>query len=136
MGINLESGENVEKIMNNTETNLTVDIVERLRRNTVSDCMSAASEAAAEIIRLRELLNSEYKNKLNFLSVLKKYWPGTINELLEDHSRLRDALKLMTQVEPCDCGCPNALQPVLMKPHHYYIIAKEALEGKRCADEK
>lgn len=40
--------------------------------------------------------------------------------------RMRNALMLMTQVEPCDCGC-GGNKPVLMKPHHYYAIAKEAL---------
>lgn len=39
----------------------------------------------------------------------------------------RIALEMMTKMEPCDCGCPNAQKPVLLNPQHYYAIAKKAL---------
>lgn len=39
----------------------------------------------------------------------------------------RIALEMMTKMEPCNCGCPNAQNTVLLKPQHYYAIAREAL---------
>lgn len=41
--------------------------------------------------------------------------------------RLRAALQSMSQTKPCDCGC-NGNKAVLLKPAHYYAIAKEALQ--------
>ena len=45
----------------------------------------------------------------------------------QKHKTYRLALEMMTKMEPCDCGCPNAQKPVLLKPQHYYAIAREAL---------
>ncbi len=45
----------------------------------------------------------------------------------QKHETYRLALEIMTKTEPCDCGCPNARKPVLLKPQLYYAIAMEAL---------
>ena len=47
--------------------------------------------------------------------------------LVAQNARYRAALETMTKCEPCDCGCPGGQKPVLMKPQHYYAIAREAL---------
>ena len=46
--------------------------------------------------------------------------------MVEQNNRYRSALELMTKSEMCDCGC-QMRKPVLLKPHHYYAIAKKAL---------
>lgn len=117
--------ENVTKAKTNSAGKALLEIAPRVE--ALENCMAAAQEAANEIARMRKLLNLEYENKLNFFNVLNKYWPGTVSELLEDHARLKDALKCMTQLEPCECGCASGKMPVLMKPHHYYAIARDAL---------
>jgi len=43
------------------------------------------------------------------------------------HDKYKKALETMVKVQVCDCGCPNAQKPVLLKPQHYYAIAKKAL---------
>lgn len=45
----------------------------------------------------------------------------------QKHKTYRLVLEMMTKMEPCDCCCPNAQKPVLLKPQHYYAIAREAL---------
>lgn len=45
-------------------------------------------------------------------------------------------LQSMTQYEECDCGCPWKAKPVLMKPAHYYMLAKEALGIDRNKDDE
>lgn len=46
--------------------------------------------------------------------------------MVEQNNRYRAALELMTKSEMCDCGC-QMRKPILLKPHHYYAIAKKAL---------
>lgn len=38
-----------------------------------------------------------------------------------------EVLDRMTAYESCDCGCPWKSKPVLYKPLHYYMAAKDAL---------
>ena len=47
--------------------------------------------------------------------------------MVEQNNRYRAALELMTKSKMCDCGC-QMKKPILLKPHHYYAIAKKALE--------
>ena len=47
--------------------------------------------------------------------------------MVEQNNRYRAALELMTKSKMCDCGC-QMRNPILLKPHHYYAIAKKALE--------
>ncbi len=46
--------------------------------------------------------------------------------MVEQNNRYRAALELMTKSKMCDCGC-QMRNPILLKPHHYYAIAKKAL---------
>ena len=46
--------------------------------------------------------------------------------MVEQNNRYRAALELMTKSKMCDCGC-QMRKPILLKPHHYYAIAKKAL---------
>lgn len=50
-------------------------------------------------------------------------------KLRKEVARLRGVLEAMTKTTPCDCGCPTASQPVLMKPLHYYAMARAALDA-------
>jgi len=50
-----------------------------------------------------------------------------ISNLQAKHDKYKKALETMVKVQVCDCGCPNAQKPVLLKPQHYYAIAREAL---------
>ncbi len=47
--------------------------------------------------------------------------------LRKEVKRLRSVFEQMSRFEPCDCGCPSARKPLLMKPHHYYLMARDAL---------
>ena len=49
------------------------------------------------------------------------------NAGLGDFERMKSALEYMVRLEPCDCGCPWKCNPILLKPAHYYALAKEAL---------
>ena len=46
--------------------------------------------------------------------------------MVEQNNRYRAALELMTKSKMCDCGC-QMRNPILLKPQHYYAIAKKAL---------
>ena len=46
--------------------------------------------------------------------------------MAEQNNRYRASFELMTKSEMCDCGC-QMRKPILLKPHHYYAIAREAL---------
>jgi len=50
-----------------------------------------------------------------------------ISNLQERHDKYRNALEIMAKCQTCDCGCPSGMRPVLLKPQHYYAIAREAL---------
>lgn len=50
-----------------------------------------------------------------------------ISTLQEMHDKYKKALEIMVKVQTCDCGCPSRMKPVLLKPQHYYAIAKKAL---------
>ncbi len=50
-----------------------------------------------------------------------------IANLQERHNKYKKALEIMAKVQVCDCGCPSGMKPVLLKPQHYYAIAREAL---------
>ena len=50
-----------------------------------------------------------------------------IANLQERHDKYKKALEIMAKVQACDCGCPSGMRPVLLKPQHYYAIAREAL---------
>ena len=52
---------------------------------------------------------------------------GHIDAQQAEIDRLRAALQSMAMTRPCDCGC-NTDKAVLLKPAHYYAIAKEALK--------
>ena len=58
--------------------------------------------------------------------------------LIAQNKRYSEALEAMAKHEPCDCGCPTARKPVLMKPYVYFLIATEALAvgADECRDDE
>lgn len=73
------------------------------------------------------ILDSERTKKAEFLSLLHKYWPGSVNELLEDHARIKKALCSLVSIEPCDCGCPNKTKVAPVNPRVVVATVMEAL---------